>query len=405
MISYKTQVKVSIPGMGRTKPARNVRVFDTTLRDGEQTPGVHFSIDQKVAIAKRLEAYGVFTIEAGFPASSPGDFEAVQRIAQEVRTCEVAALARCVPADIDAAIEALRDAARPVLHMVLGISDVHLNKKLGISRADAIRTVQQSIEHAKSHVAEVEFSLEDATRTERPFLLQVVCAAVDSGATRINIADTVGCVLPSEFGPLIRDVVHVVEDRAIVSVHCHNDLGMATANTIAAVLHGAQQVEVTVNGIGERAGNAALEEVAVALHLKGIAETGIRLGETSGISAFVAEASGVSIQENRAIVGANAFAHSSGIHQDGIIKDAATYEFVPPQLVGKPGHSFILTARSGRSAIEREAKASGYDLTPEQVDQTYQYFVAKADRTPGAVTRECISGIIKQIIGRVSVTA
>lgn len=378
---------------------RNVRVFDTTLRDGEQTPGVHFTRDDKVRIARRLEAYGVSTIEAGFPVSSPGDAAAVAQIAAEARRCEVAALARCVPGDVEAAVSALASAATPVVHVFLGVSDVHLIRKLGMTRADALRAVRESVGRARRAVERVQFSAEDATRAERPFLRQCIETAVMAGATRINLPDTVGCATPREYGALIADIVRFVGPDIMVSAHCHNDLGMATANTVAAVEAGAAQVEVTVNGLGERAGNAAVEEVAVALRLKGVAETGLHLSQTADLSRFVAEVSGVPIQPNRAVVGANAFAHSSGIHQDGILKDSANYEFVPPALVGVPGHRFVLTARSGRRIIAYEAERMGVVLDAVGLDAAYRAFTALADRVQGEVSRAAVAEIIADVAG------
>ena len=379
-------------------PGGNVRIFDTTLRDGEQTPGVHINADQKVDIAKRLEAYGVATIEAGFPVSSKGDSEAVKRVARAITRCEVAALARCVKGDIDAAIDALQHAQMPVLHVVLGTSDIHLRDKLAMSRPDAIRRIRESVAYARQHIDIVEFSLEDATRTERPFLHQVVQTAVEAGATRINIPDTVGCALPCEFGVMIDDIVRRVGPDVIVSAHCHNDMGMATANTVAAVQHGARQVEVTVNGIGERAGNTSLEEVAVALAMKGIASTGIDLTQIASLSACVEESTKVARQPIRPIVGANAFAHSSGIHQDGIIKNPRNYEFVPPAMVGVRGHRFVFTARSGRSAIAHHARGIGHNLSPGEVDAVYRQFVKLADEAEAAVPEHEINRIIEQVV-------
>ncbi|HOE67321.1 MAG TPA: 2-isopropylmalate synthase [Candidatus Hydrogenedentes bacterium] len=379
--------------------SRTVRIFDTTLRDGEQTPGVHITPDQKVAIAHRLKAIGVTTIEAGFPISSPGDRDAVARIASEVRGCEIAAMARCVAQDIDAAAEALRDAERPVVHVFLGTSDIHLTKKLRLDRAGAVRAIRECVARARRHVADVQFSAEDATRTERPFLRQCIAAAVESGATRINLPDTVGCMLPREYGEMIRDVVRFVGPHVIVSAHCHNDMGMATANTVAAVEGGARQVEVTVNGIGERAGNAALEEVAVAMAMKRIAESGVDVQQVTALSAHVAEVTRVPVQPNRAVVGANAFAHSSGIHQDGILKDPSTYEFVPPAMVGAPGHRFVMTSRSGRGAVAHHAARMGYRLTDAQVDEVYRAFIEVAAYSDGAVDADELARVIGAACG------
>lgn len=379
---------------------QSVRIFDTTMRDGEQTPGVHFTVDQKVDMAKRLEAFGVDTIEAGFPVSSPGDFEAVRAVAAAVERCEVAALARCVPGDVVKAAEAVNGAKYPVIHVVIGTSDIHMAKKTRMSRAETIRAIEEAVGMAARFVTEVEFSAEDATRTDPVFLRQCVFAAMSAGATRINIADTVGCATPDEFGRLIREIVDFVEGRAIVSAHCHNDLGMATANTIAAVQAGAGQVEVASNGIGERAGNACLEEVVVALAAKGIARTGIDTTQATVVSAFVAEVSGVAVQPNRAVVGANAFAHSSGIHQDGIIKDPANYECVAPAMVGAPGHRFVLTARSGRGAIAYLAREHGYALTPAQVDAVYAQFLERADAARSSIEESEVIGLIQHLAAK-----
>jgi 2-isopropylmalate synthase len=375
---------------------KRVRIFDTTLRDGEQTPGVHLTEAQKADIAGRLEAFGVDTIEAGFPISSPGDKAAVARIAREVRACEVAALARCVSADIAAAAESLKDAAVPVIHVFLGTSDIHLTKKLRINRAQAVRAIEASVRQARREVNVVQFTPEDSTRTERTFLRQCIGVAIENGATRINIADTVGCATPREFGALIRDVVNFAGPAVMVSAHCHNDMGMATANSITAVENGAGQIEATVNGIGERAGNAAIEEVAVALALKGIASTNIDAAHITDLCRHVSAVTGVPIQPNRAIVGAHAFAHSSGIHQDGILKDPQNYEFVPPSFVGAPGHRFVLTARSGRSAIGQRAAAMGRALASEQVEAIYDAFIRVADATRGAVPETALDALIRQ---------
>jgi len=352
--------------------------------------------DEKVEIARRLEAAGVNTIEAGFPVSSPGDMAAVQRVARTVRNCEVAALARCVPGDVDTAAIAVSDAVAPVIHVFLGVSDVHLEHKLHMTRPKAVRAIRDAVSRARSHVTTVEFSPEDATRAERPWLHQCIGVAIEAGATRINIPDTVGCATPWEFGALIRDVVAFVGFDIIVSAHCHNDLGMATANSIAAVQNGATQVEVTINGIGERAGNAALEEVAVALALKGIAATSIDTTAVTDLSRYIVEITGVPVQPNRAVVGANAFSHSSGIHQDGLLKAPETYEFVPPHVVGAAGHRFVLTACSGRNAIAHQARGLGYQLSPAQIEMVYQVFVQRADQKHGAISDEELAAIIRE---------
>lgn len=374
-----------------------VRVFDTTLRDGEQTPGVRFTQDDKVFIASALEATGADAIEAGFPASSPGDFAAVQAVAIAARDCEVVGLARASREDIEAAAEALKPARQPVIHVVFGVSDIHLEHKYGISRSECLRRIESAVAYAHEKVAKVQFSFEDATRSDRVFLRQVVGVAIDAGATRINIADTVGCALPDEFGACIADTVQVSDGRAIVSAHCHDDIGMATANSIAAIQRGATQVEVAVNGIGERAGNASLEEVAVACAVKGIAHIGIRLSELQRVSKIVAERAGVAVQSNKAVVGANAFAHSSGIHQDGLMKQRETYEFIAPAMVGVDGHRFVLTARSGRAAIVHEATRMGFSLKRDQIEEIYGRFVQEADRLSTGALRARFEAIVRDV--------
>lgn len=383
---------------GAPRPA-HVRIFDTTLRDGEQTPGVFLSVDEKVEVARRLEAFGVATIEAGFPVSSPSDRAAVARVAREVRGCEVAAMARCVPGDIAGAAAALHGAAEPVIHVFLSTSDIHLAKKLRIDRAEAIRAIDSCVRQARRAVARVQFSAEDATRTERAFLRQCIEAAVRAGASRINVPDTVGWHTPDEYGAMIADVAAFVGGEAIVSAHCHDDLGMATANTVAAVRHGARQVEVTINGIGERAGNAAAEEVAVVLARRGIAETGVRLDLITELSQHVARVTGVSVQPNRAIVGANAFAHSSGIHQDGMLKAAETYEIVPPDMVGASGHRFVLTARSGRKAVAHVARSLGVPLSSAELEAVYRDVMAHSEAAHGAVTGDALAQIVHRHCG------
>ena len=375
--------------------SRQVRIFDTTLRDGEQTPGVHFTADEKVELARRLEAFGAATIEAGFPASSPDDAAAVARVAAAVRDCEVAALARCRPGDVDAAAAALDGAVRPVIHVFLGVSDIHLARKLRIPRAGAVRAVEESVRRAARHGMAVQFSAEDATRADRVFLRQCVQTAIEAGAERVNIPDTVGCALPEEYGALIADIVSFAGPDIIVSAHCHDDMGLSTANCLAAVRAGARQLEATVNGIGERAGNAAVEEVAVVLAMKGIAGTGLRLEHTAGLSRRVAEVSGVPVQPNKAVVGRNAFAHSSGIHQDGILKTPENYEYVPPALVGAPGHRFVLTARSGRRAIAHEAARMGSVLEPAAMDRVYEAFLRRAGELHGEVTAAELAQVIR----------
>lgn len=381
---------------------QRVRIFDTTLRDGEQTPGVHLSADQKCEIAKALEAFGVATIEAGFPASSPGDAEAVARVARTVQDCEVAGLARCCDADIDAVRHALADAAAPVVHIVLGVSDIHLEAKLNISRADALRRIERSVVRAAQDGAVVQFSAEDSTRADRVFLRQCVETAVCAGAMRVNVPDTVGFAVPEEYGAMVREVVRFVGEEVVVSAHCHDDLGMATANTVAAVRNGARQVEVAVNGIGERAGNAATEEVAAVLHVKAIAETGVQLQSVQALSRCVAEETGVPVSPNHPVVGSHAFAHSSGIHQDGILKNRATYEFLSPEVVGVGDHRFVFTARSGRSAVAHCVRGLGFEPNREEMDNVYRRFLSAADVQMGAVPQSAIAVIASEVCGPAS---
>lgn len=379
--------------------SRQIRFFDTTLRDGEQTPGVRFSVEQKVGIARALAAAGIDTIEAGFPVSSPGDAEAVRAVAQAVTGAEIAALARCVDHDVDAAGDALSGAACPVVHVFIATSDRHMAKKLRMDRSDVIRAVAQSVRRARQYSDIVEFSAEDASRADAIFVRQCVATAIEAGATRINIPDTVGWATPEEYAAIIDEVVHFVGDsRIVVSAHCHDDLGMATANSIAAIRAGARQVEVTVNGIGERAGNAALEEVAVALRTKAIAACGVDTRQLRALSAQVAEASGIAVSPTRAIVGAHAFAHASGIHQDGVIKDAAAYECFPPSLVGVNCHRIVLTARSGRGAVRHVAQQHGIDMSPDVAERVYAAFIRTADTTAGAVSEEHFVQIVHGVL-------
>jgi 2-isopropylmalate synthase len=368
----------------RTKK-RHIAIFDTTLRDGEQVPGATLTGPEKLEIARQLERLRVDIIEAGFPASSPGDLEAVRRIAQEMRGPVVCALARCVRADIDAAWEAVRQARRPRIHVFLGISDVHLERGLRKTREQGLALSVQMVKYAKRLTEDVEYSPMDATRADRDFLCQLIEATIKAGATTINIPDTVGFATPEEFGGLIREIrerVPATEGIAL-SVHCHNDLGLATANSLAGVANGATQVECAVNGIGERAGNAALEEVVMALRLKGAGlgvECGVVPRELSRTSRMVSSMMGIPVQPNKAIVGRNAFAHSSGIHQDGILKDRSTFEIIAPEEVGVREHMFVLTSRSGRHALRARLQELGHDLSDAAFTKAYERFLDLADK-------------------------
>ncbi|HQE93756.1 MAG TPA: 2-isopropylmalate synthase [Anaerolineae bacterium] len=368
-------------------------IFDTTLRDGEQSPGAALNIDEKIEIARALQEMGVDVIEAGFPISSPGDFKAVQRISREIRRCVVCGLTRARQADIDAAVEALQDAAHPRIHTGLGASDIHIQYKLRMTRAEALETGVAAVKYAKKFVEDVEYFAEDAGRADPPYLYRVLEAVIDAGATVVNIPDTTGYTTPAEFGALIAGIKNNVPniDRAIISIHCHNDLGMATANALAGIAGGARQVEVTVNGIGERAGNTSLEEVVMALKTRrdvfGL-DTNIQTQHLYSISRLVSQLTGIPIQPNKAIVGANAFAHSSGIHQDGVLKERTTYEIIDPRDVGVPDSAIILSARSGRHGLRHRLAELGYILDEEQFEKVYERFLEVADRKKTVDTRD-----------------
>ena len=368
-------------------------VFDTTLRDGEQSPGAALNIDEKLEIAHALEEMGVDVIEAGFPISSPGDFRAVQRISKEIRNCTVCGLTRARQADIDAAVEALKGAARPRIHTGLGVSDVHIKYKLHTTREDALAMGVAAVEYARQFVDDIEYFTEDAGRADPEYLYRVLEAVIAAGATVVNIPDTTGYTTPNEFGALIRGIRNNVPniDKAVISVHCHNDLGMATANTLAGVLNGARQVEVTVNGIGERAGNTSMEEVVMAIKTRrdvfGL-DTTIKTPHFYSISRLVSQLTSIPIQPNKAIVGANAFAHSSGIHQDGVLKERTTYEIINPRDVGVPDSIIILSARSGRHGLRHRLAELGYVLDETQFEKVYQRFLEVADRKKTVDTRD-----------------
>jgi 2-isopropylmalate synthase len=368
-------------------PAGSVRIFDTTLRDGEQAPGAGLTAAEKLEVARPLARLKVDVIEAGFPAASPGDFEAVRRIAMETpQDIAVAALARCRDGDPQRAIEAIKVAHRPHLHVFIATSDIHLKHKLRMDRdsalAEAIRWVRYGREQL-GRDAEIEFSAEDASRTDTEFLLQVYEAVVEAGASTVNVPDTVGYAIPSEFGELTRKVVDLVGDQATVSIHCHNDLGLATANTLAAVQAGARQVEVTINGLGERAGNASLEEVVMALRTRptqfGAVGSGIQTEHITAASRLVSYLTGFAVQPNKAIVGGNAFAHESGIHQDGVIKHPLTYEIMTPQSIGLSGSQLTIGKLSGRKGLQGKLRELGHDLEGEALDTIYRQAIELAD--------------------------
>lgn len=361
-----------------------IQIFDTTLRDGEQVPGCKLNTEQKVVIAKQLDLLGVNVIEAGFPVSSPGDFQSVEAISEIVKNATVCGLTRAVENDIKVAAEALKKAKTPRIHTGIGTSDSHIKFKFKSNKEAIIERAFEAVKYAKSFVEDVEFYAEDAGRTDNEYLARVCEAAIKAGATVLNIPDTTGYCLPSEYGAKMKYLKENVKgiENAILSCHCHNDLGLATANSIEGVINGARQIECTINGIGERAGNTALEEVVMVLkqHPYLDLDTTINTKHLYGISQLVSENMGIYTQPNKAIVGANAFAHSSGIHQDGVIKNRETYEIIDPKDVGVTESAIVLTARSGRAALAYRAKNVGYELTKLQLDEVYANFLSFADR-------------------------
>lgn len=366
-------------------PRARVLVFDTTLRDGEQSPGCSMNLAEKLRMARQLDRLGVDIIEAGFPIASTGDFEAVREVAREVRRPVVAGLARTKQEDIGRAWEALRYAARPRIHIFLATSDIHLQYKLKITREQALQQAAEAVSYAKSFCGDVEFSPEDATRSEVDFLCAILQTVVDAGATTLNIPDTVGYTVPREFGRLIETIRERVRpaEGFVISAHCHNDLGLAVANSLAAVEAGARQVECTVNGIGERAGNASLEEIAMTFNVRGEAlpfETGICTREIYPTSQLLSEIIGCAVQPNKAIVGRNAFAHEAGIHQHGMLSNPLCYEIMTPESVGAPGTQLVLGKHSGRHALGVRYEQLGYRLSSADLEQVYRRFCALADR-------------------------
>jgi len=362
-----------------------ILIFDTTLRDGEQSPGFSMNLDEKLQIGHALERLGVDVIEAGFPAASPGDFEAVQALSRVIKRTTICGLARCVDSDIDRAAEALADAASPRLHVFLATSAIHREHKLKVAKGEIIKRTIAGVERARRHCADVEYSPEDASRTEPEFLAEVVKAAIDAGASTINIPDTVGYAVPHEFGSLFRYLVENVDGIGDVtlSAHCHNDLGLAVANSLVAIESGARQIECTINGIGERAGNCSLEELVMALHTRhayyglSCAVDTTRLCPTSRVLSSI---TGVEVQPNKAIVGANAFAHEAGIHQHGVLQHSATYEIMRPKDVGYSGERLVLGKHSGRHALRDKIQKLGYELDEEAIDRLFDEFKKLADR-------------------------
>ncbi len=375
-----------------------VYIFDTTLRDGEQVPGCKLDTKQKLEIAARLDELGVDIIEAGFPVSSPGDFNSVELISKLVKNASVCGLTRAVKKDIEVAAEALKHAKRPRIHTGIGTSDSHIKHKFNSTREEIIERAVAAVKYAKSFVEDVEFYAEDAGRTDNDFLARVCEEVIKAGATVLNIPDTTGYCLPHEYGAKIKYLKENVTgiDKAVLSCHCHNDLGLATANSIEGVINGARQIECTINGIGERAGNTSLEEVVMIMrqHPYLNLDTNINSKLLYSTSQMVSHNMGMIVQPNKAIVGANAFAHSSGIHQDGVIKNRETYEIIDPLDVGVTESSIVLTARSGRAALAYRAKLVGYELTKLQLDEVYKVFLDYADRKKEVIDDD-IHDIIK----------
>ena len=364
--------------------SQHVKIFDTTLRDGEQSPGCSMTVLEKQRLAYQLDCLGVDVIEAGFPISSDGDFQAVQAIARDIRRPIVAALARCRPEDIERGWQAVQKAARPRIHTFLATSDIHLQHKLKISRRDCVEQSRDAVRFAKSLCDDVEFSPEDATRSDRDFLCEVLEAVIEAGATTVNIPDTVGYAVPAEYAELIQTLRQRVRgiDKVIISAHCHNDLGLAVANSLAAIGAGARQVECTINGIGERAGNASLEELVMAMRVRPDRypyNTAVNSDRLFPVSQLLTDITGVPVQPNKAIIGRNAFAHEAGIHQDGMIKNPLTYEIMTPESVGVPCTRLVLGKHSGRHAIRLRAEHLGFELDRQELDQVYRMFLALAD--------------------------
>ncbi|MGH7578643.1 MAG: 2-isopropylmalate synthase, partial [Gemmatimonadales bacterium] len=374
----------------------HVLIFDTTLRDGEQAPGNSLTPEEKLRLARQLDALGVDIIEAGFPAASEGDYRSVREIAAELRRPVIAALARCTERDIDLAGETLGGAERARIHVFISTSDLHMREKLRLGRDDVVERARAAVRRARQFTDDVEFSAEDASRTDPDFLCRVVQAAIEEGATTVNLPDTVGYAMPEEYGAMFRDVLARVPgaDRVTLSAHCHDDLGMAVANTLAAIAAGARQVECTVNGIGERAGNAALEEIVIASQVRNAAlgfHCNVEPREIYRASQLLSYLTGVFPQPNKAIVGRNAFAHEAGIHQHGVLRERRTYEIMTPELVGAPGTELVLGKHSGRHGLESRYEALGYTLTPEQLQRVTRDFKALADKKKIVLDEDLIS--------------
>jgi len=380
-------------------PENKIYIFDTTLRDGEQVPGCKLNAAEKLELALQLEALGVDIIEAGFPISSPGDFQSVEEISKVIKNAVVCGLSRAVQKDIEAAGQALKHAKRPRIHTGIGTSDYHIKAKFNATQDEILQRAVQAVKWARNYTDNIEFYAEDAGRTENGYLARVIEAVIAAGATTVNIPDTTGYCLPHQYGEKIAYLVNNVPniDKAVISCHCHNDLGLATANSIAGVISGARQIECTINGLGERAGNTSLEEVVMVLkqHKELGFYTDIKTELLNPISRQVSDTMRMPVQPNKAIVGANAFSHSSGIHQDGFLKDALTYEIIKPEDVGADGSKIVLTARSGRSALAHRLQKLGYEFNRNDIDVLYGNFLIVAD-TKKEVMEDDLHQLAKQ---------
>jgi 2-isopropylmalate synthase len=382
---------------------RQIKIFDTTLRDGEQSPGCSMNLKEKIQMAKQLEQLKVDVIEAGFAAASLGDLQSVQEIAKTIKNCTVASLARTLESDIDKAWEAVKYAAKPRIHTFIATSDIHMKYKLKMKPEEVLKRAVDMVKYAKSYCEDIEFSAEDATRSNTDFLVKLIEKVIEAGATVVNIPDTVGYTTPDEFYQLIKTIREKVPniDKAEISVHCHNDLGMAVANTLAAAMAGATQLECTINGIGERAGNAALEEIAMVLCTRKDffdLHCGIETTQIIRASKLLSQITGVNVQPNKAIVGANAFAHESGIHQHGVLNERSTYEIMTPESVGLSQNKMVLGKHSGRHAFEEKVKTIGYQLSKEELDRAFKEFKQLADKKKEVYNRD-----IEAIISRDSI--
>lgn len=383
---------------------RRIRIFDTTLRDGEQSPGVALNPQEKLEIALQLARLKVDVIEAGFPIASPGDAEGVRLVAQNVKGPAICALARAKEKDIDIAWEALKPSEYPIIHTFIATSDIHLKHKLRLSREEALEQAVWAVKYAKKYVPEVEFSAEDATRSDWEYLSRVYAAVIEAGATIINVPDTVGYITPFEMQELIKYLFEHTKgiEKVTVSVHCHNDLGLATANSLAAVLAGAEQVECTINGIGERAGNAALEEIVMSLYVRRDffqAETNLNFQEIYRTSRLVSQRTGMLVQPNKAIVGQNAFAHESGIHQDGVLKEKLTYEIMDARLIGREDRVLVLGKHSGRHAFAKKIEELGYKLSEEELNEAFKRFKQLADQKK-EITEDDLKAIVSEEVAK-----